>query len=139
MVQPELGASLHRHQVEVLAMTIDEALDEWAVGQHRQPLRSCRVQCGFEQQRSQAFTVARRVDLRMGERDAPGRRRYSAKPRTALSTAISKRLRSETSVTVGGIASECALNMVVTCFATASGQFDGGSVMAERRAGGSDV
>ena len=57
VVQRELGAALHRHEVEVLAMTVDEALDEWAVGQHRQPLRSCGVQRGFDEQCSQALTL----------------------------------------------------------------------------------
>src|ERR1700757_163130 len=115
-------------------MTVDEALDEWAVGQHSQPLRSCRVQRGFDEQRSQAFTLARRVDLGGVKEMTPGRRRYSAKPRTAPSTAISKRLRSDTSVTVGAIASDCALNVVVTCFAAASGQFDGASTSSRRAA-----
>jgi hypothetical protein len=63
-----------------------------------------------------------------------GRRRYSAKPRTAPSTAISKRLQSDTSVTVGAIASDGALNVVVTCFAAASGQFDGASTSSRRAA-----
>ena len=72
VVQRELGASLHRHEVEVLAMTVDEALDEWAVGQHRQPLRSCGVQRGFDEQCSQALTLARRVDLGVDEGDDAG-------------------------------------------------------------------
>ena len=72
VVQRELGASLHRHEVEVFAMAVDEALDEWAVGQHRQPFRSCGVQCGFDEQCSQAFTLARRVDLGVGEGDDAG-------------------------------------------------------------------
>ena len=53
-------------------MTLDEALDEWAVGQHRQPLRSCGVQRGLDEQCSQAFTIARRVDLGVGEGDDAG-------------------------------------------------------------------
>jgi len=69
VVQCEFGASLHRHEVEVLAMTVDEALDEWAVGQHRQPFRSCGVQCGFDEQCPQAFALARRVDLCVDEGD----------------------------------------------------------------------
>src|SRR5258705_7945819 len=62
VVQRELGASLHRHEVEVLAMTVDEALDEWAVGQHRQPFGSCGFQRGFDEQFSQAFSLVRRID-----------------------------------------------------------------------------
>ena len=50
-------------------MTVDEALDEWAVGQHRQLLRSRRVQRGFDEHRSEAFTIARRVDLGVDQRD----------------------------------------------------------------------
>ena len=53
-------------------MPLDEALDEWAVGQHRQPLRSCGVQRGLDEQCSQAFPVARRVDLGVGEGDDAG-------------------------------------------------------------------
>ena len=72
VVQRELGASLHRHEVEVFAMTVDEVLDEWAVGQHRQPLRSCGVQRGFDEQCSQAFALVRRVDLGVDEGDDAG-------------------------------------------------------------------
>ena len=48
-LQRELGASLHRHKVEVFAMTVDEALDEWAVRQHRQPFCTGVVQHGFDE------------------------------------------------------------------------------------------
>ena len=72
VLERELGASLHRHEVEVLAMTVDEVLDEWAVGQHRQPLRTCDVQRGFDEQCSQALTLARRVDLGVDEGDDAG-------------------------------------------------------------------
>ncbi len=41
-------------------------------GQHRQPLRSCGVQRGFDEQCSQAFTLARRVDLGVDEGDGAG-------------------------------------------------------------------
>lgn len=134
VVQRELGASLHRHEVEVLAMTGDEALDEWAVGQHRQPLRSAVSSAAL------TSSVPRPSPSRAGsisvwmKEMTPGRRRYSAKPRTAPSTAISKRLRSETSVTVGAIAPVCALNVIVTCFAAASGQFGGASTSSRRAA-----
>ena len=53
-------------------MTVDEALDEWAVGQHRQPLCSCGVQRGLDEQCSQAFTLVRRVDLGVDEGDDAG-------------------------------------------------------------------
>ena len=53
-------------------MTVDEALDEWAVGQHRQPLCSCGVQRGFDEQRSQALTLTRRVDLGVDKGDDAG-------------------------------------------------------------------
>ena len=53
-------------------MTVNEALDEWAVGQHRSPLRSCGVQRGFDEQCSQALTIARRVDLGVDEGDDAG-------------------------------------------------------------------
>ena len=82
-------------------MTVDEALDEWALGQHRQPFRSCGVQRGFDEQCSQAFPRVSRVDLGVNERDPP--------------TAISKRLRPETSVTVGVIASDCARHVLGRC------------------------
>ena len=89
VVQRELGASLHRHQVEVLAMTVDEAGSAPVFGEAQ---------------------------------------------RTAPSTAISKRLRSETSVTVGGIAFDCAFNVIVPCFDAASGQFDGAATSSRRAA-----
>jgi hypothetical protein len=72
VVQRELGAALHRHEIEILAMTVDEAPDEWAVGQHRQPLRSCGVQRGFDEQCSQALPLVRRVDLGVKEGDDAG-------------------------------------------------------------------
>src|SRR4029077_16867438 len=72
VVQRELGAQLHRHGVEVRAMTTDEAPEEWPVGQHRQPLRSCGVQRGFDEQCSQALPLVRRVDLGVKEGDDAG-------------------------------------------------------------------
>ena len=107
-------------------MTVDEALDEWAVGQHRQPFRSCVVQRGFDEQRSQALAIVRRVDLGVDEGDDAGSATVLGKPTTDPSTAISKRLRSETSVMVGAIASDWAPNAeLARSFVMASGGVGG--------------
>ena len=115
-------------------MAVDEALDEWAVGQDRQPLCSRAVQRGFDEQCSQALTLVRRVDLGVDEGDDAGSAPVFGKAQDAPSTAISKRLRSETSVTVGAIASDWARNVVATCCAAASDQFDGASTSSSRAA-----
>ena len=52
---------------DVLAMTVDEGLHERAVGQDRQALRPCGVQCGLDEKRSKALALARRVDLGVDE------------------------------------------------------------------------
>ena len=53
-------------------MTVDEVADEWAVGQHRQPLRPSAVQRGPNEQCSQAFALTRRVDFGVDEGDDAG-------------------------------------------------------------------
>jgi hypothetical protein len=53
-------------------MTVDEVLDERAVGEDRQPLCSWGVQCGFNEHRSPALTISRGVDLGVDEGDDAG-------------------------------------------------------------------
>jgi len=72
VLERELGASFNRHEIEVLAVTVDEILDEWAVGQHRQSFRTCDVQRDFDEQCSQALTLMRCLDLGVDEGDDAG-------------------------------------------------------------------